>query len=199
MLTNNKEIFERGLIYQDSCAVAYFGDQMQDFSTEVFCGTEFRTNEITSAIMRVQLTRLEGILADLRKNKKLLTKALEGHFNFVPGNDPEGDCASEIAFRFDTPEQAKDICSKVPCLSIPAYVDKHVYCYWDVMFSKRGAAHPLMNPFNMEANKNAPEFTKDMCRKSIDILARSVQMNISPDWSAEQIKDIAEKLIAAKK
>ncbi len=199
MLTNNKEIFERGLIYQDSCAVAYFGDQMQDFSTEVFCGTEFRTNEITSAIMRVQLTRLEGILADLRKNKKLLTKALEEHFNFVPCNDPEGDCASEIAFRFDTPEQAKDICSKVPGLSIPAYVDKHVYCYWDVMFSKRGAAHPLMNPFNMEANKNAPEFTKDMCRKSIDILARSVQMNISPDWSAEQIKDIAEKLIAAKK
>ena len=198
MLTNDKKIFEKGLIYHDSCAVAYFGDQMQDFSTDVFCGAEYRTNEITSAILRIQLTRLDGILADLRKNKKLLKEALAGQFNFAPVNDPEGDCAATITFQFDTPEEAKALCDKVKGLSIPAYVDKHVYCYWDAIFEKRGAAHPLMNPFNMEANKNAPEYTKDMCQKSFDILARSVQMNVSPDWSKEKIEEIAKELIAAK-
>lgn len=198
MLTNDKKIFEKGLIYHDSCAVAYFGDQMQDFSTDVFCGAEYRTNEITSAILRVQLTRLDGILSDLRKNKKLLKEALAGQYKFAPVNDPEGDCAATITFQFETPEEAKALCDKVKGLSIPAYVDKHVYCYWDAIFEKRGAAHPLMNPFNMEANKNAPEYTKDMCQKSFDILARSVQMNISPDWSKEKIEEIAKELIAAK-
>lgn len=199
MLTNNKEIFEKGLIYHDSCAVAYFGDQMQNFSTPVFCGTEYRTNEITSAILRVQFTRLEGILSDLRKNKKLLMSALDGHYNFVPSNDPEGECSSAITFKFDTAKEAKDISSKVKGLSIPAYVDKHVYCYWDALFEKRGAAHPLMNPFNMEANKNAPEFTKDMCQKSFDILARSAHLDISPDWTQQDIETIAKNLIEAKK
>lgn len=198
MLTNNKEIFERGLIYHDSCAIAYFGDQMQDFSTEVFCGTEFRTNEITSAIMRVQLTRLEGILADLRRNKKLLMEALSGYYNFIPSNDPDGECSSAITFKFDSPEQAKAICEKVSGLSIPAYVDKHVYCYWDVMFTKKGAAHPLMNPFNMQANKNAPRFTKDMCKNSIDILACTAHYGISPDWTSEDIAAVAKKFIEAK-
>lgn len=199
MLTNNKEIFEKSLIYHDSCAVAYFGDQMQNFSTEVFCGSEYRTNEITSAILRVQLTRLEGILSDLRKNKKLLMDALSGYYNFVPSNDPEGECSSAITFKFDSAEEAKEIAKKVGGLSIPAYVDKHVYCYWDAIFAKRGAAHPLMNPFNMEANKNAPKFTKDMCQKSIDILACSAHLDISPDWTQEDIDRIAKNLIEAKK
>lgn len=199
LLTNNKEIFEKGLIYHDSCAIAYFGDQMQDFSTEVFCGAEYRTNEITSAILRVQLTRLEGILADLRKNKKLLMEALSGYYNFVPSNDPEGECSSAITFKFDSAEEAKEITDKVKGLSIPAYLNKHVYCYWDALFTKKGAAHPLMNPFNMEANKNAPEYTKDMCQKSIDILACAAHFDINPDWTEKDIKEIANRFIEARK
>lgn len=201
LLTNDKEIFEKALIYHDSCAIAYFGNQMQDFSTEVFCGTEYRTNEITSAIMRVQLTRLDGILADLRKNKKLLINALSNYYNFVPSNDPDGECSCAITFKFDTKEEAIAIRDKIgeKLLSIPAYLGKHVYYYWDVLFSKKGAAHPLMNPFNMEANKNAPNYTKDMCKKSVNILSCCAHFEINPDWTEKDIEEIAKKFIDARK
>lgn len=199
MFTNSQEVFEKALIYHDSSAVSFFGNQMAGFKTPAFCGTEFRTNEITSAILRVQLTRLEGILADLRKNKKLLMEELSGYYNFIPSNDPEGECASAITFKFESAEEAKEICSKVRGLSIPANVDKHVYNYWDALVNKNGAAHPLMNPYNMEENKNAPAFTRDMCQKSIELLSSCAHMDINPDWSVDYIKELAKSLIEAKK
>ncbi len=197
MLTNDKKIFEKALIYHDSCAIAYFGEQMTDFSTETFVGSEFRTNEITSAIMRVQLTRLDGILSDLRKNKKLLKEALSSHFNFAPSNDPEGECSSAITFRFSSEEEAKKVSEKMK-LTLLSDIDKHVYSRWDPILQKKGAAHPLMNPFNMEANKNAPEYTKDMCKKSLEILGLSAHKNINPDWTEDDIKNLAQEFIDAK-
>ena len=123
MLTDDKEIFEKGLIYHDSSAVAYFGDQMNGFSTEPFCGTEFRTNEITAAILRVQLTRLDGIVKDLRRNKQKLIKALEKHFRFIPLNDAEGDSALTLTLQFDSAAQAQAFADKKTGVAIPAYND----------------------------------------------------------------------------
>ena len=199
MLTNNQKIFEKGLIYHDCCAVAYFGDQMEGFSTDLFVGTEYRTNEITSAIMRVQLGRLEGILADLRKNKKLLKEALAPYFKFIPANDPEGECSNALTLQFSSPEEANDYFEKTKLINIPAMMGKHIYCAWDMLIEKRGAAHPLMNPFNFEANKNAPAFTKDMCAKSVRILSSCGHVNINPDWTEEDIDNKAKSLIAGLK
>ncbi len=198
LLTDNKEIFERGLIYHDSSAVAYFGDQMTDFATEPFCGTEFRTNEITAAILREQLKKLDGILADLRKNKKLLMNELTEYFDFAPSNDSEGDCSTSLTLRFDSVEECKRVATRIPDCYIPINQGKHVYNDWAPVLQKKGAFHPLMNPFNMEANKNAPEYTKDMCPKSLDILSRSINLSIDPDWTEADIKARAAEIIKAK-
>lgn len=197
MLTNNKEIFEKGLIYHDCCAVAYFGNQMQDFSTPVFCGTEYRTNEISSAIMRVQLSRLDGILADLKRNRDSLVEKIKDHFNLVKLTAPDSGCATHISILFDSPEEALDFDSRT--IAFYAAMGKHVYNAWDIMLEKRGAAHPLMNPYNMEANKGATEFTKDSCQKSLDIITRCEHITINPDWTEEDIVKVANDLIQAKK
>lgn len=194
LLTNKKEIFERGLIYHDSNAIAYFGDQMNGFSEKPFCGSEFRTNEITAAIMREQLKKLDGILEDLRKNKKLLMEALSSHFKFIPLNDEKGDCATTLTLAFDSAEEAKRLKEKGLGYIIPRYMGKHVYDDWYAIIEKRGAFHPLMNPFNMEANKNF-KYSKDMCPKSLDILSRCGHINISPDWTEETIEEIREYYI----
>jgi len=198
MLTNDKEIFEKGLIYHDASAVAYFGDQMNGFSTEPFCGTEFRTNEITAAILRVQLTRLDGIVADLKKNKALLMKALEKHFDFIPLNDAEGDSAICLTLKFKTAEETQKFADKKVGVTIPAKTGKHVYNDWEPILTRRGAAHPKMDPFRMEENKNFV-YSKDMCQKSLDIMSRCAHVSIDPDWTQEDIDRRAAQLIAALK
>lgn len=196
LLTNDRKLFERALIYHDSSAIAYFGDQMKDFTTERFCGTEFRTNEITAAILREQLKKLDGILSDTRKNCALLQQALADTFRFRPSNDPEGDCGISLTLQFDTAEEAKKVFDNAPGVTIPYYAGKHVYYDWAPILQHRGAAHPAMNPFNMAANR-APDYTADMCPASLDVLIRSVHVPINPDWTEADIAARAQELIDA--
>jgi len=197
--TNNRTFFERALIYHDSSAVAYFGDQLSDFTTPLFCGNEYRANEISSAIMRVQLGRLDTILADLRRNKKYMMDKLAPYCKFVPSNDAEGDCATTLALMFDDAQKALAVASDENVGgSVPINTGKHVYKNWTPIMEKRGAFHPLMDPFKMEANKDiVPDYKEDMCPKTLDLLERAVYVSVNPDWTVEMMDEKAEQIIRA--
>ena len=190
LLTDDRTIFERSLIYHDSSAVAYFGDQLSNVETNLFCGSEFRTNEISSAILRVQMRRLDGILADLRRNKRVMMEALSDVCTFIPSHDIEGDCGTTLAIRFDTAEQASAF-SKADGIggTVPINTGKHVYCNWTPIMNKVGALHPLMDPFKMEANRDiVPDYRADMCPRTLDLLSRTVYISVDPDWTAEALE-----------
>ena len=190
LLTDDHTIFERALIYHDSSAVAYFGNQLEDVETNLFCGSEFRTNEISSAILRIQMQRLDGILADLRRNKATMMQALGDVCTFIPSHDIEGDCGTTLAIRFETAEAA-DAFSKADGIggTVPINTGKHVYCNWTPIMNKVGALHPLMDPFKMEANRDiVPDYRADMCPRTLDLLARTVYISVNPDWTAEELQ-----------
>lgn len=194
LLTNDLSIYEKACIYQDSCAIAYFGDQMKGFSQVPFCGNEYRGNEILAAIMSCQFKKLNGIVEDLRKNKAKLLSLLDG-IDVAPSNDEAGDCGIQIPFRFETYEQAKEFSEKTGEMLL-YNCSRHVYYDWAPIMEKRGAAHELMNPFNMPANKDLNHnYSLDMCPKSIDILKRTVTYGIFPDWNDSQIEERAEKIL----
>ena len=199
LLTNDRSFFERALIYHDSSAIAYFGDQMKDFTTDQFCGTEYRTNEISAAVLRVQLGRLDGILADLRKNKKYMMDALKGVCPFAPSNDLEGDCGTTLAIQFDTMEEAR-VFSELETIKgcLPINTGKHVYRHWTPIMEKRGALHPLMDPFKMEANRDiVPDYREDMCPKTLDILSKVVYLSVNPDWTQAEMDNRVAQIKAA--
>ena len=191
LFTDDKEIFERALIYQDSSGVAFFGDQLSEVTTELFCGSEYRTNGITAAILREQLKRLDGILADLRKNKKYLMDALADVCAFVPSNDPEGDCATTVAFAFDSAQEATAFSQAEGVRgTVPINMGRHVYTNWTPIMNKRGALHPLMDPFKMEANRDiVPDYRADMCPETLDLLARSVYVSVNPDHGERELQE----------
>jgi len=194
LLTGSREIFERALIYQDSSAVAFFGDQMNGFTTEGFCGNEYRSNELCGAVLNVQLTRLDGILEDLRKNKKYMMKQMEGVCRFVPSNDIDGDCGTTLALQFETEEQARRFAAADGVSgTLPIDTGKHVYRHWTPILEKRGALHPLMDPFKMEANKDIiPDYREDMCPETLDRLAKVVYVNVNPDAAIAELDDKIE-------
>lgn len=195
--TNDRDIFEKALIYHDSCAVAYFGNQLEGFTSERFCGVECRTNEIPSAILRVQLTRLNGIIADLKDKKKKFKALLAPYYNFIPENDPEGGCSTALTIQFDSPEETIEVRDKTKAMGIPANMGKHVYWAWDLMLEKRGAFHPLMNPYNFEANKGAQHFDENSCPVSNKLLHKCGNIMINPDWTDEELEARAQLFIDA--
>ena len=191
LATDRKEIFERALIYQDSSAIAFFGNQMDGFENQSFCGNEYRSNELCAAVLNVQLDRLEGILADLRKNKKYMTDALADEGEFIPSNDIAGDCGTTLALRFESEEKARAFAQKLELKStLPIDTGKHVYCHWTPIMEKRGAFNPLMDPFKMEANKDiVPDYRVDMCPKTLKKLAKVVYISVDPDDDKVQLDE----------
>ena len=190
LLTNDNLLYQRALIYHDSNAVAFFGDQLKDVQEKMFCGVEYRTNEIQSAMLREQLKRMDSMIDSLRIIKKRVMDELEGEYRFIPSNDIEGDLATTVAFAFDTPEKANKFAEAKGGV-VPINTGKHIYKYWTAIMEKRGAYNPLMDPFKMEANKDIiPDYTDDMCPKTLEILARTVYVGIHPDMKDEQVAQL---------
>lgn len=189
LLTDNGQLFERAMIYHDSSAVAFFGNQMDGFKTQGFCGNEYRSNELCAAVMNVQLDRLDGILFDLRKNKKYLMDALTDTAEFVPSNDIEGDCGTTLALKFESEAKARAFASAEGIRgTLPIDTGKHVYKHWIPIMEKRGAFNPLMDPFKMEANKEIiPEYREDMCPRTLDLLSKAVYLPINPEDDEEAL------------
>lgn len=198
LVTDSEEIYRRAMIYHDASAIAYFGNQLDGIDEDSFCGTEFRTDEIKAAILRVQLTKLDGILSDLRKVKKSVVSALKDTLDIIPSNDEDGDCSTTVTFSFETAEKAEDFAKKVGGVR-PIDTGKHVYSRWTPIMKKRGAFNPLMDPFKMEANKNiVPDYSEDMCPRTLELLSKSVHVSLNPDWTDEKINELINKCKAAK-
>ncbi len=192
LLTSNRVLYERALIYHDASAIAYFGAQLDGVNEPQFCGNEYRVGEITGAILNSQLTKLDGILYDLRMNKKIFMDILSKKFSFAPSHDIEGDCGTTLPLRFETEEKARKFASVTGGV-LPIDTGKHVYRNWTPIMEKRGAFHPRMDPFKMEENKKLNHnYSYGMCPKTIDYLSKTVYIMINPDWSTEDIEKIAD-------
>jgi dTDP-4-amino-4,6-dideoxygalactose transaminase len=194
LVTNNRKIFERVLIYHDSGTA--FRPYMKELSEPVFLGAQYRVGEISGAVMRIQLQRLDGILEDLRRVKRRVVEGLESVANnkYIKYNDPEGECAVVVAFQFEDEAKAKAFSvSEGVKGTVLINSDKHVYANWEPILSKRGSHHPALNPFNLPQNKDLNmNYSKDMCPRTLDILKRTVIVFINPDWTNEQTDACAE-------
>ena len=197
LVTNDKRIFERALIYHDASAVAFFGNQLDDTSEPVFGGTEFRVSDITGAIMREQLKKLPSIIGDLSRNRSTLISLLKDGATVIPSHDENGGCPTTLALRFDTAQATDGFAGKCDenglATVIPINTGKHIYTNWTQIMEKRGALHPAMDPFKMKENQGLQmDYTMDMCPKTLDYLARTAYIAIDPDWTDEDIARVAE-------
>ncbi|HOL49801.1 MAG TPA: hypothetical protein PLW07_04415, partial [bacterium] len=163
-----------------------------EFTIPIFLGLQFRASEIMGAIMNVQLSRLEGILKDLRRIKKMFMEELSGvpGIGFARSNDIEGDCGVVVAFRFENEKQALDFAQSEGVVGWrPLDSRKHVWFDWEPIINKRISGHPAMNPYHFPQNTYLrKDYTKEMYPKSIDNLGRTVFISVNPDWSDEEIK-----------
>lgn len=208
LVTNDKTIYERALIYHDASAVAFFGDQLNGIEQPLFGGTEFRVSDLIGAILREQLKRMPGLLSSLRTNRNKLSKALfngdEIKVNGIsvkqaPSHDIEGDCGTTLPLRFESEADCRAFCERAANngigLTVPIDTGKHVYTNWTQIMEKRGALHPAMDPFLMEANKDLQHnYSADMCPRTLDLLSRTAYIMINPDWGDDDITQIAKKL-----
>lgn len=177
LVTGNREFYERALCFHDSACP--FGDtKKKEFQIPPFLGLSMRVSEISGAIMRVQLGRLDGILRELRKRKKIFQHILGENFVLGGGHDRAGDCATSLHLSFAGIPQLKRAYPKleaihkniIPLLELPA----HRASQWA----------PLLGP------KIERDFRSDR-----DILSKILKVSLDPRQDLKTVEKLAKKTL----
>ena len=63
---------------------------------------------------------------------------------------------------------------------------------------QRGAHYPALNPFELEQNRGCRmHHSPAVCRRSLDILARTVLIRTHPDYSDEEVAHLISRITTA--
>jgi dTDP-4-amino-4,6-dideoxygalactose transaminase len=190
VLTNDERYYERALMYHD--AGCFTRSHASTIKEPFFPGVNYRVSEIQGAIMFEQLKRLDGILDNLKASRKIMAQVFAKTGQFRPA--PHHDEASAVNMSIIFPEAASaKAYAEKHHLSPISESGRHVYTNWEPLLEQR-AFHPKMNPFAWAQRKI--EYTPGMCQKTLDIVARAINLGVPYNVTPEAARAGAEKLIS---
>jgi len=198
MVTNDLTAYDKALIHHDGGCV--FRKHASKVSTPFFAGSNFRVSEITGVILFQQLKRLDGILKRLRARRTAMRAELAKAkaFRLSPCNEDKGDCGVSVPIIFETEKEAKALIKRHSTgnpfgLHRPLDTGRHVYVNWTPILEKHGAFHPKMDPYRLARRKI--QYDKDMCRRSLDILGRTVTLSVPYNLTVTEVRRSARSLL----
>lgn len=197
-VTSNKKYAERAYMAQDgSCSV---WPQTGKMSQAFFCGGNFRFNELSAAIMRVQIKRLPGILSNLRRTRVLFQQGIElpHGLKSVKSHDEPGNCGVCCLVQAESITLAKKteavIAKHLGGAYRPINTGRHVYSGWDVISNKIGGHHPDWDCFRHPKNRKIKVNYHRKMKQSDDYLERTVVCYIPFGRSRRKIEMALDKI-----
>ena len=198
VVTNDDAVVKRVNCAIDPCHAFWTGRGEDEMP---FAGNGARASELMGAVLNVQLDRIDGIVAAMRHERDTIHDgigpALEIGLRLAPLNSKDHDCGANVFLTLPSAQAAEAFVKTFPSV-IAGKTGRHTYTEWDQVLLGAGAAHPLMNPYNMPANAACRRsYSRDMCAKSLDILSRTVLVPTHPLHTKEEIGNIAYNINAA--
>jgi dTDP-4-amino-4,6-dideoxygalactose transaminase len=187
LLTRDREMYERAFIVHDpSCNF-----EGKTLGQPPFRGFPFRANELTGAIMRAQLRRLDTILGRLRANQARVQEALAaaGRMRPIPVND-DGGCGNHVAYAFGSRGEAGEFARRANgaqgFYAFQGIANGHSFFEWDILHARRGSHTARGNPLAEPAAVQGP----GDCPRSRDILERTVVVGFGTELPDKEIDEL---------
>jgi 8-amino-3,8-dideoxy-alpha-D-manno-octulosonate transaminase len=149
-----------------------------------FAGYNFRASELTGAMARVQLGRLDGLLERMRANHTRLATQVGGlpGLELRHGNDEDGDAGIALIAFADDAARAADAVAALNAEGVlamqiysPATPDLHVYPFWAPVLAALWAA-----------GADTPD-----CPRTLELLERAIHVDVSPLCEEQDLDEIA--------
>ena len=152
----NEEHYKKALKLHDG--PVSFGATFKDYLSDMAPAPahSMRVSEIQSAMMRVQLRRLDSILKRLRVKKQEWRESV----SCVESHDPAGDCGTTIHLNLGDPGKAASFAqnaTKQGVITVPLYA-RPAHCFWQWL--------PILGLTENEARKLNFEFAEDRLKLS---------------------------------
>jgi dTDP-4-amino-4,6-dideoxygalactose transaminase len=195
--TNDEEIHNRVLMYNDVVG----GQRNKIPDDQILPGINFRLSELQGAVALVQLGRLDDLLHDMRQAKAEITEGImslaqQKGVAFRRINDPDGDAAIAIMLILPTAERAAFVANAIEAEGVdtlllydPNRVDYHVYAHWSPILNKRTWSE-RGGPWRW--HEGPVEYAPDMCPRTLDLLGRTVQLEVSPELTEQNVVEYIE-------
>ena len=176
LITDDDRIFARASIYHD--VGSYEREEQFSFDEPVFVGVNYRMPELSAAILRPQLARLDRQLRRRRERREFLLEQLEASlpsFTVNPHHD-ESDAAG-LAISFDDTDAAQAFGERKGARRL-IDTGRHVYTNWQPILAKR-SFDPRLDPYAW-AHRSI-DHEPDECPVTLDILSRTCTVELAPE------------------
>lgn len=189
VITDDREVYERSVMFHDvGTPYRAWEDKNLKFEAAPFPGVNYRMNEVSAAILREQLKKVDWIIGDIKKNKARIKKGISdiGGITFRRLNDAAGEAGISLVFFTKTPAQAIKFKHALRAENIwttsgsyPAVVydpqsnDGHVFMHWGHVFK-------------------GIDRVKKQYQQSLDYMSRAVHLDVSPLLTESDCDDIVE-------
>lgn len=193
--TNDKILINRAKALHDTGANWRDDSTMKgEDSYTSFPGYGFRLNEVSAAILEVQLARRENLLKTMRCYATKIKNVLAEYPAISPRrlNDKEGDIGVCVMFSLKDRALALKIAEALAAEGISAgslgskeVPDWHIYSHWDHILQRKGN-----NDSNFPFSLSDRKYSVDMCPKTLDLLRRTVHLDVNPLYTNEDIEEI---------
>jgi 8-amino-3,8-dideoxy-alpha-D-manno-octulosonate transaminase len=178
IVTDDKRLYDLARYYHDH-GHEHNPEVPRGEDSHSITGFNFRMNEIQGAIGKVQLARLDQVLAAQRRNNARIKEGIAGisGLEFRDQPDPNGDGGDTLAFFLPNASEAKAFNQflaqeKIDTKILPSAMNWHFAGNWNHMI------------------QFLPPFRVDAWPRSEGLLKRAIALPISVRMSEEQIKKV---------
>ncbi|MDP6757448.1 MAG: aminotransferase class I/II-fold pyridoxal phosphate-dependent enzyme [Chloroflexota bacterium] len=171
-----------------------------------FPGSNYRMSELVGALALAQLGRHEPILEAMRVGKRRIKDAIAAAvarrgMSFRRLNDSDGDTAVALMLFSPTAADARRFAAALNAERVAAGTtydqgvpDRHIYRHWDAIMQKKGhaAGRTVWSP---QVYSGDVEYAPDMCPRTLDYLARTIQLDVSPSLTERDQEDVINAVL----
>ena len=195
VVSDSKEIIERAKCAIDPC---HFYWQGRKNSLKPFAANGSRASEFMGALLNVQLKRLPGMIKKMRSQRDKILNSTKNLSNMGIGhsqlNSKNYDCGNYVFLKFNTTLDAKNFTSIFPA-PIAGRTGRHNYTEWDQILLKEGSFHQSLNPYKLSENKKCRmNYSKDMCKSSLEILNKTIMIPTDPKNTMKDTNNIIKNI-----
>ncbi|PKN66778.1 MAG: DegT/DnrJ/EryC1/StrS family aminotransferase [Deltaproteobacteria bacterium HGW-Deltaproteobacteria-12] len=203
VITNSLDLYHRAEWYHDH-GHDHNPKVSRGLEGRTILGFNYRMNELQGALGLAQLRKLDYIVAEQKKNKKVIKDALAQvpgvGFRHLP--DPAGDSATFLAFNLPTEDQAQRFQNLFSAEGVDTVCYKrnawHYVPNWE-HFLARSTANSKKYPFNDPTYKGKVQYLRESIPQAEDLLGRTLVMGIAVKMSPEKLNQITKAIEQAAK
>jgi 8-amino-3,8-dideoxy-alpha-D-manno-octulosonate transaminase len=189
IVTDSREVYERCLMFHDvGTPYRRFSEGQFEMKITPFPGVNYRMTEVSAAILKEQLKKLDGLVEKIRANKRKIMRGISDteRIAFSRLNDPKGELGVSLVFFVATPAKARLFKDALIAENIrttsggypmviydPRVNDGHVFAHWGHIFP------------------NMAKLMKEHA-KTLRLLGRAVHLDVSPLYTQADIDDVVK-------